>query len=104
MPLPQKPPSTMALMKQALVDFGKGERELFSAIVSARDPAPDGRYRHWDKLKRLTPPPGLTHERWWSAIKMARTAILEPLPLWDKTGITFKFAVPTIAQKLLHNI
>ncbi|HET8939433.1 MAG TPA: Fic family protein [Polyangiales bacterium] len=32
----------------------------------------DGRYLHWDELRRRPPPRGLSSEEWWAAQKMAR--------------------------------
>ena len=33
-----------------------------------------GVYEHWDHLRHLTPPQGLTVEQWWLGIKLARSA------------------------------
>jgi Fic family protein len=104
MKLPEKPPSAIGLLKKAMSEFQAGDRKLFSAISAARDPAPDGRYRHWDKLRRLTPPEGLTHEQWWTAIKLSRNSVVQPLPLKDRGGHPFKYGMPGIALALLYQI
>ena len=50
------------------------------------DVLPGGRYRHWEKLRFLTPPDGLTAAEWWSLIKLARAPSLKPIPLQDAQG------------------
>ncbi len=67
-------------------------------------PAPEGRYRHWHKLQHLNPPNGLTHETWWMAIKLARSATLRTWPLQDTKGQTFNFTMPEILLKMVHRI
>lgn len=70
--------------------------------------APDSRllreYLHWDKLRRLSPPKGLTHQQWWLAVKFQRLGQLRPVPLQDKGGRAFRFLVPDIVLEELHNI
>ncbi len=46
-------------------------------------------YLHWDKLRHLDSPPGLTHEEWWLAIKFSRRPLLRSLPLHDPDGQPF---------------
>jgi hypothetical protein len=43
-------------------------------------------YEHWDQLRHLTPPEGMTSENWWLGIKMARHALRQDVPLADKAG------------------
>src|SRR5207237_1147704 len=62
----------------------------------------DGRYRHWDKLRHLTPPPGLSPEDWWLAIKLAREPLLRRLPLEDPEGQPARYCMPDEALALLH--
>lgn len=50
-------------------------------------------YYPWDKLRRLTPPEGLTHHEWWAAIKVSRIGMQRRLPLVDKQEISFTYAV-----------
>jgi len=59
-------------------------------------------YIHWDKLRHLTPPSGLTHAEWWMAVRMGRT--LTTLPLRDRDGQPFEYQTPPQAQRLLHYI
>jgi Fic family protein len=73
-------------------------------IIHDAEAAPGGRYRHWDTLRHLTPPNGLTSEEWWLGIKLTRNSILRPLPLSDSNGVPFRYAAPDPVQELLHFI
>jgi Fic family protein len=82
--------------------------ELLSEIPSARltevalSSTDDGRYLHWDKLRRLTPPAGLTQREWWLGLKLSRPT--RQLPLTDPAGQPAVFATPDRALRLLHRI
>lgn len=75
--------------------------KIFEAGITA---APNERYMHWDKLRQLTPPSGLSQEEWWLGIKIARTQLYRQLPLKDPAGRPFKFAVPDHVQEMLHRV
>jgi Fic family protein len=62
------------------------------------------RYLHWDKLRHLEPPDGLTGEEWWLGIKAARIAEVRTLPLRDKAGDPFTYGLPDLVLKHLHRI
>jgi Fic family protein len=65
----------------------------------------DGReYIHWDKLRQLTPPSGLTHEEWWFMIKVRREPLLRPIPLTDSEGRQFVYSVPDLVARRLHYV
>jgi Fic family protein len=59
-------------------------------------------YVHWDKLRHLEPPGGLSHEEWWTAIKLARRPLSKPLPLTDQSGRPFSYSMPDEVLRLLH--
>lgn len=59
---------------------------------------------HWDQLRHRPPPPGLSSEQWWAGIRFARHALMQPLPLLDKTGATFQFALPEPVLIALHHL
>ena len=63
-----------------------------------------GRYEHWDRLRRLPAPQGLSHEQWWLGVKLARTTRQRPLPLRDVQGQAFGFTLPDSALEALHRI
>jgi len=63
-----------------------------------------GVYEHWDHLRHLTPPQGLTVEQWWLGIKLARSAAARDLPLRDREGRLFRLAVTDSMASRLHAI
>lgn len=99
MKLPTTPPSVEALLRR-LSTGGAASKILHAQI----DPAPHGRYYHWDKLRRLQPPAGLSPEGWWLTVKLARRPLLKPLPLADEDGRAFLYGFPDIAIQLVHRI
>ena len=95
------PAPTVAEMLARLAQ-GNPERlvELFSLGV-----AEDGRdYVHWDKLRQLTPPAGLSHEEWWLLIKRGRQTVQRKLPLTDPSGLHFAYGVPDLVARRLHYV
>jgi Fic family protein len=81
------------------------EAQRLTEILMRRiGPAPSGRYRHWDRLRHLRPPDGLTHEEWWLGIKFARSTLLRNLPLLDKQGNPFQYTLVDPVLEALHQI
>jgi Fic family protein len=65
----------------------------------------EGKYRHWDILRHLTPPIGLTIEEWWFGIKMKRLLSFKTIPLWDKDKKDlFFYNITDRVQEQLHQI
>lgn len=96
MRIPEIPPSLDLLSRMA--------PERMTEIFRHVTPLPAEKYLHWDELRRRTPPDGLSHPEWWAAVAIARGAILQPLPLRDKAGQPFVFALPTPVAIDLHHI
>lgn len=63
-----------------------------------------GEYHHWDKIRHLDPPDGLTSDQWWLGIKFARSSLLKATPLVDKSGEPFAYATPDPVLRKLHEI
>lgn len=64
-----------------------------------------GEWIHWDKLRHLTPPKGLSHEQWWLGIKMARSSLLRAFPIINAaTGEPFSYAMSDEVLRLLHHV
>lgn len=61
-------------------------------------------YIHWDKLRHLDPPEGLSHRDWWAGIKWARHSSQRELPLKDAEGLAFTYSMPDEALRLLHYV
>jgi Fic family protein len=61
-------------------------------------------YVHWDKLRHLRAPNGLSHQEWWFLIKWSRLNALRHLPLVDVDGNAFVYSAPDVVQRLLHYV
>lgn len=99
MKIPQKPPNTYEVLK-AISDFDRMV-EVFNYAEKDLD---DSKYLHWDKLRRLTPPDGLSHEEWWYVLKSGRERNNINVPLRDCKGGRFWFSVPERILQALHEI
>ncbi|MCB1113288.1 MAG: Fic family protein [Chlamydiia bacterium] len=65
----------------------------------------EGKYRHWDILRHLTPPQGLTSEEWWAGIKMHRVSRYKNVPLVDvKNSGHFVYNLTDSVLEELHKI
>lgn len=99
MQLPVDPPRIEPVLTATLAQ----DPELASRLLSQSiDVDAQGRYLHWDKLRHLQPPEGLSHEQWWLGIKLARRKSFRPLPLLDKRGRPFQYGLPGEVQRELH--
>jgi Fic family protein len=78
--------------------------EFLTAVRAPRDVQPSGRYLHWDKLRHLQPPAGLSSEQWWLKIKASREGDLRPLPLTDTGGKPFSYGLLDSMLRRLHYI
>lgn len=99
MRMPLKPPPFLDLLRKQ-ADLSR----LDVVLERAREPFHPGEYPHWDKLRHLEPPEGLSLEEWWLGLKFQRAAMVKPLPLLDKRGKPFQFCVPDLIQAELHQI
>lgn len=94
MKLPVPPPSFTDLVRRHHGAIGR--------LLGFRlGPEVKGSYEHWDHLRHLTPPEGLDLEQWWLGIKLARHALRKELPLLQKSGQGFGFALPDSVQRQL---
>jgi hypothetical protein len=62
-----------------------------------------GEYLHWDKLRHLKPPEGLSHRAWWFGLKIRR-AQKKRIPLEDAAGAPFTFHLPDPLPECLHHV
>jgi Fic family protein len=99
MKMPRTPPSFAKLLQDA-----QDDGRLTDILLAASNPATDSKYLHWDKLRHLAAPEGLTHEEWWLAIKMKRSTQLREIPLVDKSGAHFRFSFPAPIPERLHDV
>ena len=54
-------------------------------------PSVNGRYYHWDELRRWKPPDGFSSEEWWFGVKIARSQVRKMLPFVDTAGRPFSY-------------
>lgn len=93
---PKLPPPIAGLWKE----FGQRAVEILGKVV---EPTVLGEYLHWDKLRFLEPPEGLSRQAWWFGLKLHR-AQSKQIPLRDSTGIPFRFNLPDPLPECLHQI
>lgn len=80
------------------------DAEVSSALAVAPAGQPDERYLHWDKLRRLDAPGGLSPEQWWLSIKLARAGELRRFPLIGADRNPFHFTLPNVVLRHLHHV
>jgi Fic family protein len=97
MPLPQPAPSLDEMFADPELMDG-----LQDVVRSGLSPLVDGRYIHWDSLRRRTPPSGLTHRQWWLGIAFARQVTFRDIPLQAPDGRRFRYSLPDPLLELLH--
>jgi Fic family protein len=64
----------------------------------------DGRYLHWDELRRREAPSGLSHEQWWAGIKVHRQNPRTEIPLGDRDHRRFSTMITDTIFERLHEI
>jgi Fic family protein len=98
MRFPDRPPNFSDLIVQFPPDGDWIESKLYSPTDAK------GRYLHWDQLKHKKIPAGLSREKYWAIMRLARLAAPVSVPLRDKEGALFSFAEPGSVKKSLHEI
>lgn len=99
MQLPVTPPPFDEILQATVAS----DRTLLTRLLTEQtDVDGQGRYLHWDKLRHLPPPEGLTSQQWWLGIKLARRKNFQRLPLKDSQARPFQFCLPAVVQKELH--
>ena len=99
MRIPEVPPSW--------VDVPRVEEDRYHIFFEelGRGPAPEGRYRHWETLRRVSPPKGLTIEDVWVARKLARYPLYREISsLRDSKGESFRYTLVDPLLERLHRI
>lgn len=78
--------------------------DAVAAFTASSEVLPRDRYLHWDKLRHLEPPTGLTSEQWWLKIKMARGDDFRFLPLTGPDKEPFGYTLPDVVLRHLHHV
>jgi len=97
MRFPQTPPAPADLLARL-------QPQDFARIFEHASPLANGKYLHWDELRRRPAPKGLNSEEWWTAVHLARASSLHDLPLLDKSGNPLRFGTPSPVLIDLHHI
>lgn len=103
MKVPLKPPQAIELF-DGLMKTDDGRKRFSKILTAGLEPAPRGKYRHWDVLRHLPPPNGLSPEDWWLGVKLARRPLYREIPLRDTRGAPFRYALVDAAISMLHEI
>jgi Fic family protein len=97
MKIPVAPPTWQDLLE-------RNAKRLGDIAVDPSGPEVRGSYEHWDHLRHLAPPAGLTTEQWWFGIKLARLTQQRRLPLLDKQHRPFGLTLSDGIQRRLFQV
>jgi Fic family protein len=97
---PARPPK----IPELLAGLKPNPNRLAEILATGIRPTVGGQYRHWDTLRQLKPPDGLTHREWWLGMKFARMSTFHRFPLDDEDGNRAIYSVPDPALEMLHQI
>lgn len=89
MKLPQPPPPLEPILQKLQRDAPR-----LVTVISSSGGLQNKSYLPWDKVRYHKPPGDLSSEEWWLAISLGRNAMRRPLPLYDKSGNKFSYAMP----------
>lgn len=81
-----------------------GAEKVPQVLTALMEAQADERYLHWNKLRHLRSPKGLSSEEWWLGLKAARLAERRLLPLTDSKGRPFGYGLPDLVLERLHRI
>ena len=98
MKIPESPPPLLELLSEFQ------EKNTISKILDYYGNLRDRKYYHWDKLKYLEAPEGVSHREWWGALKLSRNSSRREIPLKDKEGNNFFYNLPDLVLEKLHTI
>lgn len=101
MRIPKQPPASDELITRLIA-----KPEAVWRVIDAglHRPTIGDRYVHWDKLRFLNRPAGISLEEHWAAIKLARRSLFKHLPLEDRHKRAFQIGFPDVLQRQLSEI
>ena len=101
MTVPMAPPS----MEKFFTLNSKQDGLRFLKLLTEFGPTDHkNRYLHWDEMRYKEPPENFNVEEHWFGTKLARSKLLSPLPLLDKTQKEFQFGRPDCVLRMLHEL
>jgi len=98
MHIPIPPPKFRDLLATVTSD-----PERFKALVN-HIPGPGDRYLPWDEVRRRPAPDGITNEELWFVLRLGRQSMQRTLPLLDKHGKAFTYALPDEALRAIEAV
>ncbi len=101
MRIPQTPPRWFDILREVQ---SRSPDEISRLVTSPFGSAPEGRYRHWETLRFITPPEGWTLHEMWAALKLARNQTRRSVPLVDAQGHAFGYTLPDPLLERLHRL
>src|SRR5690242_20193874 len=96
----RKPPNFKELQNQ----FRDSPEQFFRLREEGAKTEKEGKYRHWEIVRRLKPPAGLKQEEWWLGIKLHREIGMKSIPLLDPRKKPFCFNIPEQILEQLYKI
>ena len=93
---PNPPPPLQQLFERLT---GANSTDIIQRALKVSASAAGSRYMPWDELRHRPPPDGLTSEEWWFSVKLARAGMRREIPLLDKDGRYFSYALPDDALR-----
>ncbi|MFM9699849.1 Fic family protein [Streptomyces europaeiscabiei] len=97
---PPPPPELLSLFSKIVT----AKPDRLTEILKVIPAGPSDPYLPWDKMRFKEPPAGLTREEWWLGTKFIRQQMQRTLPLSDKNGRPFTFALPDVLLKAVEEI
>lgn len=99
---PARPPAVDDLLA-ALVAQGPAALDVLRRLRHV-GVAPGGEYHHWEALRGLAPPAGLTPDQWWLGVKLARESMRRQLPVRHGGGRLLHYSTPHQVLATLHQL
>ncbi len=100
MKIPRTPPS----LREILSNLKEPDQLVRIVTHEGIGPSQGKQYRHWETLRRVQPPTGLSSEEWWAAVKFARHQTRRAIPLKDKGGDFFTYCLADPVLESLYEI
>lgn len=101
MKIPPSPPSIEVLLAEYAAQGTTSHlAKLLAMDLGVCDER--GRYTHWDKLRFVNPPQGLSAQDYWFVIKLARNKLARKLKLTDPLGKPMQFCLTDVMLQALH--
>jgi len=99
--IPKKPPELLEALSK-ITENRRAEPEVLPIIFSQKIVDEKGEYRHWDKMRHIPPPEGISSLEWWVGTRYARKSAAKSTPFTDKFGNELSYCVTEMMEEDLH--